>query len=268
MLADRSSALLVAGPQPLCSLANQSAGSPVALLPHSSQRTFGAATMSRPQHTQAPRPQPGTGAAHLLGLRLGANDLRHLVGHGMALERVPDVHRVRACGGGGERRGVGWGGGAARWGMPPAQVTLRIGPDATPSQVQAGLGALPGRRSWKAQPGACCNRGCSPKHATPPRSPASLNLAAASSTSGFHSRPAAARRIECSYLALPCCRAGEDAVVPPHKHARRATHPRVPCQPGRAAEAMRGLARRTRLGTPSCPDPPCTAPGPAPRPSR
>jgi hypothetical protein len=35
--------------------------------------------------------------------------------------------------------------------------------------------------------------------------PASRNLAAASSTSGFQSRPPAARRMECSYLALPCC---------------------------------------------------------------
>ena len=37
------------------------------------------------------------------------------------------------------------------------------------------------------------------------RSPACRNLAAASSTSGFHSRLPAARRMECSYLALPCC---------------------------------------------------------------
>lgn len=39
----------------------------------------------------------------------------------------------------------------------------------------------------------------------PVHSPASVNLALASSTSGFQSRPPAARRMLCSYLALPCC---------------------------------------------------------------
>ena len=36
--------------------------------------------------------------------------------------------------------------------------------------------------------------------------PAALNCAAASSTSAFQSRPPAARRMECSYFALPSCR--------------------------------------------------------------
>lgn len=45
----------------------------------------------------APEIRPRLAAPHLLRLGLGADDLGHLVGHGVPLERIADVHGVRAC---------------------------------------------------------------------------------------------------------------------------------------------------------------------------